>query len=379
VIVQLIDGRTDTHLFAQAFERELVDVLALQRDIAAAVARETRLTLTPEETTRLDSFPRVIPEAHEAYLLGSLHLNRTTVPDALQAVEHFEHALRLSPDYALAFAGLADARIIIAHSHGRPAADDYEPARQAAQRALELDPNLTAAAVTLGQVEAEHDWDWAEAEDRLVQAAAASPSTARVHESLADLLVNLGRDDEAVAHALRALELDPVSAPQLSNLCRVLYFAGRFEDGAARCRQAIELDHDYAVAHGYLCLCFEQLGRYDEALLAAAEANRIFAVPLAESPEVGHLHAVAGRPSEADAVLSRLRGQSPAHVPNMACALVEVGLGRTSDALDSLERAVAQREPWVVRLAVDPRLAPLRSDDRFRGLLRRVGLPEPSP
>jgi len=375
VIVQLIEGSSDEYVWTRTFENELRDILTLQGEIASAVAREVRTAVTPTEQGLLHRARQVQPEAHEAYLRGRYEYNRVTVEGTRSAIEWFSEAVMRDPGYALGFAGLAEAQIRLAKFMVRPGGEDYDRARIAANRAIELDPSLGRAHASLGAILSDHDWDWPAADHELRRALELNPGDAGAHEIYAFLLTTKGRFEEAIDHARRAQELDPLAANRRTMNARILYFAGRFEECVRECRHVLEMDDSRGQALGFLGLCLEGQGRLDEAIEVTTRAVVLLGLDSGPSPEVGHMLAIAGREQDARSLLARMQEQAHSgYAPHFGLALLHIGLGDNETGVEELEYAYLDREPWMRLVAVDPRLRPLRNHPGFRSILRRMGL-----
>ena len=380
VIVQLIRAADERHLLARTFESEMGDILALQRDVAVAVAREVRGSLSPDEQPLLRATVRpVLPEAHEAFLRGRLELHRLSLDSTRRAVELFERAVRLDPGFARGYAGLAEAHCNLAMFMVRPSGEDFALARGAAQRAVELDPDLAEAHTWLAVVRSDSDWEWADAERGFLRALELNPNYARAHERFSTLLNILGRGTEALAHAQQAQQLDPLAPQVRLVVARAYYFSGAYDDCARECGEVLEIDPAFGAAEGFLSLCLEGQGRLAQAVEHGVNANRLLDLDPWQSPELGHVYAAAGRLDDARRVLAALEpAAETGHAQHFSLGLVALALGDRERALAELEKARDLRENWISLVGVDPRLEPLRAEPRFQALLSSMGLPASS-
>jgi TolB-like protein/DNA-binding winged helix-turn-helix (wHTH) protein/Tfp pilus assembly protein PilF len=381
ITTTLIDSHDQTQIWAETYERDLQDMLALQNEVARAVAAGIRITLTPQTEARLAMRPRVDPEAYELYLKGRFFWNKRDTEGLQRSVEYFEKAIARRPDYALAHVGIADAYIVLGDQGSLPSADAMPRARVAALRGLELDPSLAEAQASLAMVRTVYDWDWDAAERGFRRAIQLNPSYATAHQWYAHLLRALGRFEEAVAETRRAQELDPLALIINSNLGAALFYAGRYAEAETEYRKTLKRDASWAPAHWGLGRTLLKLGRTDEALAEHQEAVH-------RSPgSAGYLCTLAnalgltGRRAEALRVLDEIRGGSgPRYVSPYDLALVYAGLDDKERAFEQLERAYLERQSSMRQLRIDERLAPLAADPRFEALARRVGLsPWPRP
>jgi eukaryotic-like serine/threonine-protein kinase len=374
ITAQLIDAGTDRHLWARSYERELSDVLALQGEVARAIAEEIRGQVTHEASARLARARRVDPDAYEAYLRGRYHWNRRSEEGIRKGIEYFQEAIRLDPLYAQAHAGLAQAYDTLGSYSFISPEEAYTKARVAALHALEIDDNLSEAHVAMGGVLQNHAWDWAGAEEHFRRALAADPGNAGAYHWYSDLLSALGRADEAIAMMRRAQLLDPLSLTVNMSLGACLFYAHRYEDAVEQQRRTLELDPGFAPAHRMLGGALEQLGRLDEAIQAYGAAASL-SKDLAAAALLAHAVARAGRPDEARRIHAQLREDAEGrYLSPYSEAAIYTGLGETDAAFERLERAYAIRDRGMVWIKVAPRLAPLRGDPRFDALLRRMNL-----
>jgi len=374
VTAQLIDAGTDRHLWARSYERELSDVLALQGEVARAVAEEIRGQVTREASARLARARRVDPEAYEAYLRGRYHWNRRSEEGIRKGIEYFEEAIRLDPLYAQAHAGLAQAYDTLGSYSFITPEEAYTKARVAALHALEIDDNLSEAHVAMGGVLQNHLWDWAGSEEHFRRALAADPGNAGAYHWYSDLLSALGRSDEAVAAMRRAHEIDPLSLTVNMSLGACFFYARRYDDAVEQQRRTLDLDPNFAPAHRMMGGALEQLGRLDDAMTEYRTAAAL-SKDLSANALLAHTLARAGRPDEARRIHAQLRADSEGrYLSPYSEAAIYVGLGETDAAFERLEEAFAIRDRGMVWIKVAPRLDPLRGDPRFDALLRRMNL-----
>jgi Flp pilus assembly protein TadD len=379
ITAQLIRAATDEHLWAEGYERELRDVLSLQREVARAVAREISVKLTPREEELLASARPVNSEALDAYLKGRDYFNQgrnllsqQQGRDLLKtSISYFEQATRIDPSYALAYAGLARANHWLASSGSR---EFYPRAKEAAERALEIDEKLAEAHGALAFVLYRVDWDWAGAEREYKRAIELNPGYSEAHHGYALYLSNLGRHDEAIREIDLAQELDPLTLP-LKNNAGLIYISSRDYDRAIEhFGRLIELEPNDFVIVGNLGVAYMYKGRHEEGL---AELRK--AVDLSgRNPDVilglAWGHAVSGNKSEAIKLLNEILKSSGDPVWRISIASVYTALGDKDQAFVWLEKAYQKRSARVFLLKSDPSFDSLRSDPRCQYLLRRIGL-----
>jgi TolB-like protein/class 3 adenylate cyclase len=379
VTAQLIDARSDDHLWADRYDRERVGVLALQSELARAIAAEVRAKLTPEETARLTSARSVDPEAHEAYLKARYYYDKFTTDDMNRSVEYFQRAIERDPRFAPAHAGLSHAYIALGTGVGSiPGREAMPKAKAAALEALEIDGGLAQAHTALGIVLLRHDWDFAAAERELRRAIEIEPSYAEGHRAYTEFLWAMGRHQEAVELGLRAVDLAPLDLRIRVLASETFFFAREFERGLEELEAVLELDPDYPRAHQDQVWLYEQLGWYEQAVAASErlmtlsgdyEARDI--ATLRESYETSGAEGYWR--GWLEALHRRARDH---HVKPSVFVWYYAGLGDTEQAFRWLDQAYEERDSNLIWLNEDPAFDPLRSDPRFDDLLRRIGFPE---
>ncbi len=377
ISAQLIEAATDRHLWAERYERDVRDVLAIQSEVAEAVAREIQVKLTQQEKTRLASPRRVKPEAHEPYLKGRHHWNLRTREALERAIEFFNRAIEQDPTYAPAYSGLADCYNILADSNAYPPQVAFPRAEAAARRALDLDDHLAEAHTSLAYVQSHHHWDWSESEREFRRAIELDRGYPTAHQWYGILLACLRRFDEAIAHGLEAVKLDPLSRILYTSVGDTFYYARRYEDAMAIYRQAIDFSPDFMQVRFDLGRSLEQAGRHDEAIAEFEVGLRMSGGDPGLSPALACTYGFSGRPAEARAILEALKERArTAYVPPYSIASIHASLGDVEPAFEWLEKAHAARDRAMIYLQVNPRFDRLRADPRFDGLVRRMGFPD---
>jgi serine/threonine protein kinase/tetratricopeptide (TPR) repeat protein len=375
ITVQLVDVATDRNLWAKSYERSLTDILALQSEVAHAIADEIRIQVTPDERARLRSKGTVIPAAHVAYLQGSFLWNRFTGESVKAAIRRFEEALAIDPNYAAACAGLADSYIMLANHHILPPREGYTLGRKAAERGLSLDESVAELHTSLGWIHRLFDWDWPAAERECLRSVQLNPGYAFGRSRYALLLSGMGRHEEAIAEAERAHELDPLNLLTYTVVGDTLFFARRFDRSVASYRKCLELDPTFGAAHTDLARSLEQLGRADEAVEEFVRGTTGPDGVARPSSGLAILYARAGRMDEARATLEALKALAQKEfVSPYGIASYYAIIGDHERALDWLEKAYSERDGTLVWLKVHPRLDGLRGEPRFRDLLARLRL-----
>jgi serine/threonine-protein kinase len=374
ISAKLIDAARDRYLWAQSYEREMTDVLALQGEVALAIARQIGARLSPEERKHLTSERPVRPEAFEAYLRGRYFWNRRTRSALEQAIAQFQQAIAIDSAYAPAYAGLGDVYVILDAYAGAPPGETFPRARQAALRALALDDGLAEAHATLARVRLHYDRDLPGAEAEFRRAIECSPGYATAHHGYSIYLRDVGRFDDAIAEAKRARALDPISPIINANLGDTYFYARRYADAIAEHRRTLALAPDFGPTHLYMGSALERSGRYPEAL---AEIERARALVGDSAYALGALGFTAARSGDTARGRVALRTLIALHAAGRApaadVALVEAGLGDREAAIGWLNRAYEGGDA-LNNLGVDPRFDSIRGEPRFAAILAGVGL-----
>jgi TolB-like protein/tetratricopeptide (TPR) repeat protein len=379
ITANLVQAVPERHLWAESYDFNRQDVLAIQSRVAREVAARIRLKLTSQEQARLTTSRRVDPEAYEAYLLGRAYFLKPLIATSrAQAKQYFERAIERDPGYAPAYASLAELSL---RERGAPTKDPHELRRQARQwaaKALALDDTLAEAHNALARA-SQQEWDWVGAEREYQRAIELNPSYPLARSWYAMYLFAMLRHDEAVAQARRAQQLDPAS-PGINTQAGAAYFAGgRFEEAMASWRRALELEPRSSDASVLIAKAYVSQGRYQEAI---AELQEALTVQKERPPLVlgalAHAFARSGQREEALKLvreLKRIEAERPEYVPPFGLIWAYAGLGDTDQAFAWLERAYEMGSDRMVWLNLDPFLVPLRAEPRFHDLVRRIGLP----
>ena len=372
ISAQLIDARADRHLWAKSFEGDSRDVLALQSKLASAIASEIKVQLTPSEQARLTSVPSVNPEAYDAYLKGRYFFNRPSDENLKKAITQFEEAVRLDPNFAPAYSGLSDAYLWAAFNEGAiTAAEGKGKAKDAAEKALALNPASAEAHTSLANYKSWYAHDWTGAENEFRQAIALNPNYAFAHDQFGLTLGCLGRFDESIAEGRRAAELDPLDP--IIFVDNTLAFAGKgdFQKAGDEARKAAELDPTFffpQMQFGWIDL---QQGNVRAAIPKLEKASAMQAPPFVAA-YLGYAYGATGDKAKALAMIEEIKKKAVGDfVPPFNLALVYLGLGDHSRALDYLEQASAADSQWMMYLKIDRIFDPLRADPRFVALMKK--------
>jgi TolB-like protein/DNA-binding winged helix-turn-helix (wHTH) protein len=371
VTATLIYAANDTHLWAQDYDRDLGDILSLQRELAGNIAREIKTTVSPAEERALANRAAVNPEAHDLYLKGRYFWNRRTREDLLKAQEYFYQATQVDPNGALGYAGLADTYVELVGFGNMDVAEGVPKAQSAATRAIALDGTLAEPHTALAYALAE-DWDWGAAQKEFERAVELNPGYVTGIYQYAFFLSVMGKQEEAIPLARRAVELDPLSPIVLYRAGRVEYQARHYDEALVLFHRILELNASDALGLYGEGLVYEAQGKYDWAI-AALEQQK-----LQQGLDVATAFAAAGKSAEARQRMAesvaRLK-QRGSYVRPGWVAEVYVALGDKDEAMRWLERAYKERDLWLALLKVWPQFDALRGDTRFQDLLRRMNFP----
>ncbi len=378
IAAELIHAPSDTHLWAKSYESELHDILTLQSEVSRAVAEEIQVKLTPQEQARLAGTHPVDPEAYEAFLIGRHHWYRRA-PDAMRnALQYLQQAVAKDPSYALAHAGLADAYISLGWDLYAvwPPAESYPKAKAAANRALELDPNCAEAHAALGWAAAGYDWDWDTAERRLRRAVELKPQYGPVHIWYSHFLGAMDRAEEAREEGRRALECDPLGLVLNMHMGWYYLYRRDYQKAVEQLRKTLELDPSFHPARLFLGEALEQMGMFNDAIAAFEEAVRSSERHAVYLSGLGCAYAAAGRTDDSLKIINELRERSHlVYVPARGIAEIYMSMGEKEMAFGWLDKALEQRNGWLVHIKENPRYDGLRSDPRYADVVRRIGLP----
>ena len=376
ITVELIGSVDGYHLWSQRFDRSMEDVFTVQEEIAASVV----VTLKGKLAAGKSVAPRVPRtrdlDAYEAYLEGRYHWNKRTEDELRKSVACFERAIERDPDYAQAYAAIADAYVTLGTYGAMPPQAVMPRAKQAIERALEIDGGLAEAYTCRGCVRSVYDWSWSDAEDDFRRAIDLEPSYPTAHHWYAiNYLVPLQRFGEAAHELHRALNLDPLALAIKTSLGMQCYFAGEYDEAVRQLSKTIALDESFGVAHVFLGATYTELSRFPEALGELEAALRLSG----RSPEIlaalGYLHGVSGDVEGARNVLNELkRIADTRYVSPAKIAQVHAGMGDRAEALERLEAAYDERAADLAWLGVRPVFASLRAEPRFTGLVTQMGL-----
>ena len=368
ITTQLIDARSDKHLWANTYDRDMTDTLQVQADVAREISDQIDAELTPAEEARLNRAQHVDPEAMDLYMRGMQEFNGVT---PLVAIDYFQRAIEKDPAFGPAHAALATAYGWAGEAGHMPYAEAFSRQREEALKAIELDDSRPEPHLELALAALDQDWDWETSRNELQRAVAMSPNSTAAHWSLAQYLVRIGHADEAIAHADTALQLDPVSSRAYMNRAYIKYYARRYDAALDDMQQAAYLPHTPKEFHFALGNIYVEKGLYKE----AAQKFRELGGPHATG-HLGNLYARQGRVDDAQTIIGQLRHEvEKSGIGRYEIALIYAGLGDTNNAFAWLERSFESRDKGLTYLKIDPCLDPLRADPRLQDLIKRVGFP----
>ena len=386
ITAQLIHAASDTYLWAKSYERDLNNILLLQREVARAIAQEIRIKLTAKERARLAARHSVRPEAYEAYLKGRYCWNKRTGQDIQRAIQYFQQAVTIDPAYAPAYAGLADAFHVLWVYTRIPPREMYLQAKTAALKALEIDNGLAEAHTSLAAIKADDEWDFLGAEQEFREAILLNPNYPTAHQWFAQYLAYFGRFEEAIAEIRKAQQLDPLSPVIHTTSGDTHMRARQYDQAILQLKKAIEIDPNFPLAHSKLRDVYLEKKMFQEAIAEgqtaailvaesherAAESAAALSEAYAKYGEDGYWRKRLGLAMEKRERLTVLGYDESAYCIASICAR----LAERDLAFQWLEMAVEEREISVVYVKTAPEFDRLRSDPRAVDLMRRIGLPE---
>lgn len=368
VNVQLIEAKNDRHIWSESYDRELRDIVILQRQIAIDVFNHVNQVLSSAEKGRFANAAPIDPEAHDAYLKGIYSLRKPVAGGAERAITLFHQAVQRAPDYAPAYVGLARAYVAVG-----PPRKGIPNAKAAVGKALELDDSLASAHAALAFIEWRYDWNWNEAEKEFRRAIELSPGSAETHSRYAAFLGTMERFDESISEHRLAEELAPLSAEITSELAWTEFYAHRFTQAEGDFRRALAIDPTYGPAQEGLAHVYEHEGRYDEAITEWQKSIVSFGLPTMAS-RVAQDYRKGGIQRAARGVYEQVKsGKDVPYLPNYVLASLCTTMREKDESLRWLERAYSERELDLAYVGVDPQFDLLRGDSRFQSLVRRIG------
>ncbi|HXM96146.1 MAG TPA: winged helix-turn-helix domain-containing protein [Candidatus Dormibacteraeota bacterium] len=376
VTAQLSRAANDEQIWAESYEREVRDLLALQNDVARDIAEHVQAQITTQDRQRLATARSLDPAAHEEYVKGRFFWNKRTENGYLDAIDHFLRAIQIDPEYPEPYAGLADSYALLGSLGGAsiPRRDAMNNARSIARKALELDPAMAEAHTSLAFVLMHYDWDFAAAEQEYLRAIDLNPNYATAHQWYAINLAATGRMDAALAELRHAQELDPLSLIISADIGELLGWARRYEDAAAQLQSTLQMDPNFLLAHSGLVTIYQYQQKYAEAADHARKAMELAAGSLWAQGLLGSTYALNGQRDKARKVMASMERSPHGSEAANHLAMIATDLGDKDAAFHWLQVARDERSGSLILLKIVPYWDPLRSDPRFLSLLHDVGL-----
>ena len=377
ISVQLIDARTKKLIWAEQYDRKMTDLLATQREIATTLTQKMRLRLAADEKGITKKYTSS-NEAYQLYLKGRYHWSRRTKDDILKAIDSYKQAIDLDPNFALAYAGVAEAYNSMGKNPELSPRDCIPLAKAAAVRALEIDPTLAEAHSALGDSLAIYEHDWTESERHFKKAFELDPNISYIHLVYGgSYLPAAGKADESVSECERAVELEPVSLINNAVLASAYINARQYDKAVAQARKAYELDPNFPLARHWLGMAYVAKGQYDESIAVGRQIQAGSPYGWMSVVVLGHAYAKMGNRAEAEQQISELRDLAKTrYVRPYYLASIYAALGDKDKAFAELERSFDEHDCYFSRAPVDPFMDPLRKDPRFKSLMKRMNLPE---
>lgn len=380
VTVTLIRAADQVNLWSESYDRDLADIFELQMDVAGRIAASVVSELVPiQPVAQFTRPPRPDTQAYEAYLCALNYNRQRTEESLLKAVHYFNRAIQKDPSLTVAYAGLADAYVLLSVYGVMPALEVMPLAKASALRAVGNTPELAEAHATLGQILSVCDWEWDAAHKEYKLALELNPSYPAAHHYFAEYLAVIGEREKALQQIDLACSLDPRSVIASVWRGNLLRLCGRPKEAVRACIATVKLDPNYVLAHWALGLAYEQIGRLSEALSEFRSAAQLSGRNPGVLSALGHCQAVAGLLDEARETLQQLQLLSARrYIPAYEFAIINVGLGDEDQAVEFIGKAFEERSPWLMMLPLEPRLAHLKSHPRFDWLLSSLNLPDPA-
>lgn len=377
VTVRLVNTANGATLWADTFDDKLADIFTVEDSISERVAGILAVKLSGEERALVATHSTNNTDAYQLYLKGRYFWNKRSGESIKKGIDYLNQAVAKDPNYALAYAGLAQSYVLLANYSDSTPQEAYSKGRAAATEALKINDKLPDAHAAMAYIKAGYDWDFAGAEQQYKRALELNPNNATTRQWYAEFLGLMGRSAESIVEMRQALDLEPLSLIINLELGDLLFFAHQDDRAIEQYRKTLDLDPNFVRGHTQLGQVYGQKARYEEAIselkmAISLDSEDNYAIQL-----LGYTYAISGKTSEAYQALNVLKERARrTHVLPYDEAGIYAGLGEKERAFESLEKAYAEKDESLLYLKVDPVLDPLRSDPRFAGLLRRVGFPQ---
>jgi TolB-like protein/Tfp pilus assembly protein PilF len=372
---QLVNVADGAHLWAESFDRKLAGIFAVQDEISKAIVNALRIELVAGQEYMLVKRYTQDPDAYNFYLEGRFNWNKRTELGLRRAIELYQEAIARDSNFALAYAGIADAYSLLGRLSLAPPREVYPKAKDAAEKALQLDDTLAEGYIALAFVKYNYDWDWMDAEIDFNWSVGLNPNYATAYQYYGSLLVSLGRFEEALAKFEKARELDPNSMPIQASIASLFYYARQFDQAIKKWREILKIHPEIDWAHFYLGLSYLEKRAGKKAVEEFEKAEKISGGSVLSLLGKAYAYALAGKRDEAlKGLESLVKRSNETYVPPYFLAMVELALGEKDKAFDYLEKSYADRDSELIQLKVDPQLDLLRDDPRFEALLGKMNL-----
>jgi len=369
--VELVKTADNSRIWGDQYKRKASEIFHVQDEISSSIADNLRLKLTGEELKRITKHYTESAEAYQAYVRGRFFWDKRTEEGLKTAIDYFELAIEKDPKYALAYAGLADTHSVLPQYSAFPGKEAFEKAKAAAAKALEIDDALSEAHASLAGIKISWDWDWGSGEKELKRAIELNPGYATAHQWYALLLMQLGRHDDALVEIKKAQELNPLSPIINANVGYTLYHARRYDEAIEHYRKALEMHPSFGELHKYMAWAYAQKGMYEEALEEIQTAIILSGRIPPYLNVLGYVNALSGKKNDALKIIRELK---TVRGDKYFIAAVYAALGEKDQAFEYLQKACEERSYKMIYLKVDPMLDSLRSDLRFKALLKSMKL-----
>lgn len=375
ITAQLIDAFRDEYIWAETYRGTMKDIFDIQEKVAAEIAQALQLRLSPDEKQNLKKRFTENTGAYQLYLQGRFFWNKRSEEGLKTAIRHFELAIEKDPHYALAWAGIADSYSLLGEFGNIPRKDLYPKAKEAVNKALEIDDRLAEVHTSLASILMLSEWDWANSEKEFKLALELNPNYATAHHWYSQWFLNMGRVEESLQMISRAAELDPVSQAILKDKGLALYYNRQYDEAIELAAKTLELDPNYAAAHRLLSLAYQAKEMFDDALVENEKWGALTGNKVETTVTLAQLYAVSGQTEEARRLLADVTADKlVTQQINRGLALVYAALGENDLAFKCLEESYSRHEESILSVKVDPKLDPLRSDPRFTALLKKLGI-----
>ncbi len=378
ISVELVDARTKKLIWAEQYARKMSDLLATQREIATTIAQKLELKLSGNDAKGITKRYTDSNEAYQLYMRGRFHFTKRTKDDIQRGIDSFQHAIKLDPNFALAYARIAESYVSMpAYPYLTPK-EAIPQAKAAAKRALEIDPTLAEGHTFLAYAFAIYDWNWEEAEREFKRGIELDPNNSPAHFRYGQIyLAPMGRSDEAIAEIKKALEIEPLDLNMGGNLSWAYFSARRYDQSLEQGKKTYELDTNFVTARWNVSNAYIGKGMYAEAIAINEKALQTDPANQFVLHSLGYAYAKSGRRNDADEVIKRFKEiANTQYVISYWVASIYAALGDKNKAFAELETAFSERDFYLHRLRVDGFWDPLRDDPRFKDMLRRLNLPE---